>query len=230
MPVISVRVDKRTYEALVKLAEARGMSLYSFVKALLEAQVSSEVSGEVSSQVSYQVSSEVSYRELERKLSELTSKVSYLEEKIQELLTTTASKTVTSNTGNITTTSSGNVPSDVGRGTTPQATTTVKAKSGERKRVIVFTLEWAQQKGINIEEYMTRREREGYLCNEANRKVYCVWREDIEQLIVDLNSAGAKMGELEKVLSGERLETAKVAIEAGLMWYDNKEKRWRAPL
>jgi hypothetical protein len=36
-----------------------------------------EVSGEVSSQVSY--------RELERKLSELTSKVSYLEEKIREL-------------------------------------------------------------------------------------------------------------------------------------------------
>jgi hypothetical protein len=105
-----------------------------------------------------------------------------------------------------------------------------KAKPGERKHVIVFTLEWAQQKGINIEEYMARREREGYLCNEANRKVYCVWREDIEQLIVDLNNAGAKMGELDKVLDGERLETAKIAIEAGLMWHDNKEKRWRAPL
>jgi superfamily I DNA/RNA helicase len=84
MPVISVRVDQRTYEALVKLAEARGVSLYSLVKAILEAQVSSEVSGEVS------------YRELERKLSELTSKVSYLEEKIQELLTSTASKTSSS--------------------------------------------------------------------------------------------------------------------------------------
>ena len=44
MPVISVRVDQRTYEALVKMAEARGMSLYSYVKKLLEAQVSSEVS------------------------------------------------------------------------------------------------------------------------------------------------------------------------------------------
>jgi hypothetical protein len=52
---------------------------------LLEAQVSCEVSSEVSSQVSCEVSSEVSYRELERKLSELTSKVSYLEEKIREL-------------------------------------------------------------------------------------------------------------------------------------------------
>jgi hypothetical protein len=88
MPVISVRVDRRTYEALVKLAEARGVSLYSFVKALLEAQVSSQVSGEVSSQVSY--------RELERKLSELTGKVSYLEEKIQELLTSGTSKTSSS--------------------------------------------------------------------------------------------------------------------------------------
>jgi hypothetical protein len=119
MPVISVRVDRRTYEALVKMAEARGMSLYSFVKTLLEAQVSSEVSGEVSSQVSYQVSSEVSYRELERKLSELTSKVSYLEEKIQELLTNVASKTLASNTseaiatGSVTA-STGNVTSGKG--------------------------------------------------------------------------------------------------------------------
>jgi hypothetical protein len=118
MPVISVRVDRRTYEALAKLAEARGVSLYNFVKMLLEAQVSSEVSGEVSSQVSCQVSSEVSYRELERKLSELTSKVSYLEERIRELLTSTAGKSligsttelesVTTSTGNVTTTS-GNV-------------------------------------------------------------------------------------------------------------------------
>jgi hypothetical protein len=221
MPVISVRVDRRTYEALVKLAEARGVSLYSFVKALLEAQVSSEVS--------YQVSSEVSYRELERKLSELTGKVSYLEEKIQEFLTSGTSKTVTSNTGNITT-SNGNIPSDVGGGTAPQAAATVKAKPGERRRVIVFSLEWAGRKGINVEEYMARREREGYICNETSREVVCVWREDVEQLIVDLNSAGARMGELDSVLSGEKLDTARVAERAGLLWYDNREKRWRAPL
>jgi hypothetical protein len=105
-----------------------------------------------------------------------------------------------------------------------------KAKAGEKRHVIAFTLEWARKKNINIEEYMARKEREGFLCNDTGSKVVCVWREDIEQLIVDLNNAGVKMGELEKVLSGERLETAKVAIEAGLMWYDNKEKRWRAPL
>jgi hypothetical protein len=111
MPVISVRVDRRTYEALARLAEARGMSLYSFVRALLEAQVSSEVSS--------QVSGEVSYRELERKLSELTGKVSYLEEKIQELLAgnpgnpaSTASKVVA--TGG--TPSTSNPPSQAGGG------------------------------------------------------------------------------------------------------------------
>jgi hypothetical protein len=38
------------------------------------------------------------------------------------------------------------------------------------------------------------------------------------------------MGELDKVLSGEKLETAKVAERAGLLWYDSREKRWRAPL
>jgi hypothetical protein len=108
MPVISVRVDRRTYEALVKLAEARGVSLYSFVKMLLEAQVSSEVSGEVSSQVSY--------RELERKLSELTSKVSYLEERIRELLTSTTGKSLTSSTTELESvaTSSGNVATTSG--------------------------------------------------------------------------------------------------------------------
>jgi RecG-like helicase len=137
--------------------------------------------------------------------------------KIQELLTSGASKTANIQTG----TSTAN-PST-------QATQS-KAKSEEKERVKIISLEWARKQGMNIEEYMMKKERQGFLCNEANRKIYCVWREDVEQVIVDLNNAGAKMEELEKVLSGERLETAKVAIEAGLMWYDNKEKRWRAPL
>jgi hypothetical protein len=105
-----------------------------------------------------------------------------------------------------------------------------KSKPGERRRVIVFSLEWASRKGINVEEYMARKEREGYICNETSREVVCVWREDIEQLVVELNSAGAKMGELDRVLSGEKLDTARVAERAGLLWYDSREKRWRAPL
>jgi hypothetical protein len=39
-----------------------------------------------------------------------------------------------------------------------------------------------------------------------------------------------KMGELDRALSGEKLNTARIAERAGLLWYDNKEKRWRAPL
>ena len=106
----------------------------------------------------------------------------------------------------------------------------VAAKSKERRHVIVFSLEWAKQKGIDVEEYMARKEREGYICNEAGRKVCCIWREDIEQLVVDLNSAGARMGELDKVLAGEKLETAKAAVDAGLLWFSSKEQRWQAPL
>jgi hypothetical protein len=106
----------------------------------------------------------------------------------------------------------------------------IKAKVEEKRRVIVFTLEWAKQKGIDTEEYMAKKEKEGYICNETSRKVYCIWREDIEQLVVELNNSNAKMGELENVLSGEKLNIAKQAIEAGLLWFDSKDKRWRAPL
>jgi hypothetical protein len=127
----------------------------------------------------------------------------------------------------------GMTPSQIGVSSgnpSAQTATQGKAKSEEKERIKAISLEWAEKKGINIEEYMAKKEKQGYLCNEANRKIYCIWREDVEQVIVDLNNAGAKMGELEKVLSGEKLETAKVAIEAGLMWYDSKEKKWRAPL
>jgi RecG-like helicase len=152
--------------------------------------------------------------------------------KIQELLTSVTSKTLTSVTSkSLTSNTSKTVATGEATSTTnPSITATVKGKSEERRRVIVFTLEWAREKNINIEEYMARKEKEGYLCNEASRKVYCIWREDIEQLVVDLNNSNAKMGELEKILSGERLDTARKAIEAGLLWFDSKDKRWRAPL
>jgi hypothetical protein len=123
-----------------------------------------------------------------------------------------------------------NIAPNIGANTASQTTATVKTQTRERRRVIVFTLEWASQKGIDTEEYMARKEKEGYICNETSRKVYCIWREDIEQLVVELNSSNAKMGELENVLSGEKLEIARKAIEAGLLWYDSKDKRWRAPL
>jgi RecG-like helicase len=139
--------------------------------------------------------------------------------KIKELLTSNTSKTLTNSTSKVAA-STGNNP-QVAQG---------KAKVGERKHVISFTLKWAEEKSINVEEYMARKEREGYICNETGREVVCIWREDVEQLVVELNSAGARMGELDKVLSGEKLETARVAERAGLLWYDSREKRWRAPL
>jgi hypothetical protein len=177
--------------------------------------------------------SETTYNKLReiaerRGFSTLADTVAYLVS-LEELVARKL-ESITASTGNITRTS-GNVTTSSGN--VSRAPTTGKSevtKAGEKKRVIVFSLEWAKQKGINVEDYMARREKEGYLCNDTGRMVYCIWREDIEQLIVDLNNSGAKMNELEKTLSGDRLEIARTAVEAGLMWYDNKERRWRAPL
>jgi hypothetical protein len=143
--------------------------------------------------------------------------------KIQELLTSSASKTLTSSASKVVAT--GGVTS-----TTNPPVTQSKAKSEEKERIKIISLEWARKQGVNVEEYMAKKERQGYVCNETGREIVCVWREDLEQLIVELNSAGAKMGEFEKVLSGEKLNIARVAERAGLLWYDNKEKRWKAPL
>jgi hypothetical protein len=143
--------------------------------------------------------------------------------KIQELLTSSTSKALTSSTSKAVAT--GGVTS-----TANPPVTQSKAKSEEKERIKIISLEWARKQGVNVEEYMVKKERQGYVCNETGREIVCVWREDLEQLIVELNSAGARMGEFEKVLSGEKLNIARVAERAGLLWYDNKEKRWRAPL
>jgi hypothetical protein len=151
--------------------------------------------------------------------ADIYSKLEYLlQVRVKDLLQTG----VITSTASKATTSSGNTPLP--------ATVAEKEQPKEKRRVIVFTLEWARQKGISTEEYMARKEKEGYICNETSKKVYCIWREDIEQLVVELNSSNARMGELENVLSGEKLNIAKQAIEAGLLWYDSKDKRWRAPL
>jgi hypothetical protein len=73
-------------------------------------------------------------------------------------------------------------------------------------------------------------EREGYLCNERGDEVVCVWRELLEQAVVDLNNSRASDArDFEKVLEGDavKLEVAKAAYEAGLLWYDGKQRRWR---
>jgi hypothetical protein len=168
-----------------------------------------------------------------RGFSTLADTVAYLVS-LEELVVRRL-ESITTNAGNITT-STGNITSNTGNVTSStgnppvQTTTQGKTGSGGRRHVIVFSLEWAKQKGIDMEEYTTRKEREGYLCNEASRKVYCIWRGDLEELVAELNSTGAKTGELERVLSGEKLKTARATVEAGLLWYDSREKIWKAPL
>jgi hypothetical protein len=82
------------------------------------------------------------------------------------------------------------------------------------------------------ERYVAEMERRGWLCNEVARQVICVWRETLEQAVVDLNSAGAGAKDMEKALAGDgmKLEVAKAAHEAGLLWYSSQEKRWKAAL
>jgi hypothetical protein len=123
-----------------------------------------------------------------------------------------------------------NIAPNIGANTASQTTTVVKAQPRERRHVIVFTHEWARERKINVEEYMARKEREGYLCNETSREVVCIWRELLEEIVVELNKAGVGFGELDRALSGEKLDTARVAQRAGLLWFDFKDKRWRAPL
>jgi cell fate (sporulation/competence/biofilm development) regulator YlbF (YheA/YmcA/DUF963 family) len=81
MPVISVRVNKSVYEVLDKLAKERGISLYEYVRRLLE----DHVNVRVSTQVSGEVSSQVSSQEVERKLSELTSRINTIMSAISAL-------------------------------------------------------------------------------------------------------------------------------------------------
>ena len=82
------------------------------------------------------------------------------------------------------------------------------------------------------ERYMAEMEKKGWICNEAAKQVICVWRETLEQAVVDLNGAGAGARDLEKVLAGDsvKLEAAKAAYEAGLLWYSSQERRWKAAL
>jgi uncharacterized protein (UPF0335 family) len=208
MRVVSTKLTDEEYQALYRRAREEGGSVASLVRKAVLAYLNfpAPVKTEVSDRLS---ALEKRVEDLERAVNEIRSLISK----------------ATANTGNVATGSGGTV-GDVAS----QAVVQGKAGSRERRRVIVFSLEWASRKGINVEEYMARREREGYICNETSREVVCVLHQDIEQIVTELNSAGAKMGELDKVLAGEKLETARIAERAGLLWYDNGEKRWKAPL
>jgi hypothetical protein len=89
-----------------------------------------------------------------------------------------------------------------------------------------------EEAGGDPEKYMAEMEKKGWLCNEAAKQVICVWRETLEQAVVDLNSSGAGAKDMERALAGDsvKLEVAKVAYEAGLLWYSSQEKKWKAAL
>jgi hypothetical protein len=207
MKVVSTKLTDEEYQALYERARKEGDSVAGLVRKAILAYLNLPVPAKT---------------EVNDRLSALEKRVEDLERVVSEIRNLISN--VTASTGNVT--ASGG---DTVGGVASQATN-AKVQPRERKRVITFSLEWASRRGINIEEYMARKEREGYVCNETSHEVVCVWREDLEELVVELNSAGAKMGELDRVLSGEKLNMARVAERAGLLWYDSREKRWRAPL
>jgi hypothetical protein len=105
-------------------------------------------------------------------------------------------------------------------------------EAGEEKAGGKYVVRVPVEEAGDPERYVAEMERRGWLCNEAARQVVCVWRETLEQAVVDLNSAGAGAKDVEKVLAGDsvKLEVAKAAHEAGLLWYSSQEKRWKAAL
>jgi hypothetical protein len=107
-----------------------------------------------------------------------------------------------------------------------------EAKESEEKAGSQYVVRIPIEEVGDTESYIADMERSGWLCNEVSRSIICVGRALLEQVVVDLNNSKAGVNDLEKVLAGDKnkLEVAKASYEAGLMWYDNREKRWRAPL
>jgi hypothetical protein len=97
----------------------------------------------------------------------------------------------------------------------------------EEKAESEYVMRVSKEDVGDVESYIVDTEREGWICNEKAGNIICVWRELLEQVVVDLNNAKAGVNDLEKVLAGDKLEVGKAAYEAGILWLDSKEKRWR---
>jgi vacuolar-type H+-ATPase subunit I/STV1 len=223
MPVISIRVDKRTYEALVKLADARGVSLYSFVKRLVEESASAEVSAQVS------------YQELERKLSELTSRVSSLEEKLNQLLSGTPQTRQTGEDLNnlkrldsITTNTGNNPPQQV-------STPTAQQKKGdacswlEEKKVIAEG-DIADRYDRNTRDRLFRKWKE--MCKaeviEGSSERVAVIPQLWEELQKKINMINSDSNELaKKMLDKEEYRLFRWLRDQGVLVFSNIEKRWK---
>lgn len=99
----------------------------------------------------------------------------------------------------------------------------------EEKVESEYVVRVSREEAGDSESYMADMEREGWICNEKSGSIICVWRELLEQVIVDLNNSKAGVNDLEKVLAGDKdkLEVGKAAYEAGILWFDGKQGRWR---
>jgi hypothetical protein len=99
----------------------------------------------------------------------------------------------------------------------------------EEKAESEYVLRVSKEDVGDVESYIADTEREGWICNEKTGSIVCVWRETLEQVLVDLNNSKAGVNDLEKVLAGDKdkLEVGKAAYEAGILWFDGKQGRWR---
>jgi hypothetical protein len=99
----------------------------------------------------------------------------------------------------------------------------------EEKAESEYVVRVSKEEAGDAESYIADMEREGWICNEKSGSIICVWRELLEQVVVDLNNSKAGVNDLEKALAGDedKLEVGKAAYEAGILWLDSKEKRWR---
>jgi len=107
-----------------------------------------------------------------------------------------------------------------------------EAKEGEGKAGGQYVIRIPVEEVGDAETYIADMERGGWVCNEVNKNIICVWRQVLEQVVVDLNNVKAGAKDLEKVLAGDKdkLEVAKASYEAGLLWFNSKEGRWKAAL
>jgi hypothetical protein len=230
MPVISVRVNKRVYSALNKLAQESGISLYEYVKRLLEDHVNVRVSAQVSGEVSAQVSS----HEVERKLSELTLRLDSALKAIQALqesdrvlaeklsaLESMVSVLKTSATTNVTTTNAG-------------ASSSTQIDTKKRKTAIEVLREAkvrciSEMKGArNPEAIIEKMRREGAVVVRTDEDVCAVDPDYWGLFKKKVNES--KTPDDKEILSRLKDEKMKRLFQllrkAGALYLDAKSKEW----
>jgi len=211
--------------------EARISSLEAKLRELEELRASYE---QVKPVLEAKVSPQVSYEDLLNRLSELTSKLTSLEARLKVLeeleeRVSNVEVEVLSLRRAVEKMSKAGVGESVKQAQAKTATTTTSKQLAQftRRYVHTIALKELEKKGLNAESYMKGKERQGYICNDTASRIICVWREELEQAVVDLNNAKARIGELDKTLSGVRLEVARAAEKAGLLWFDAGEGKWK---